>query len=911
MLGSGRLQGRVRTAARRATRARARCASHLADTGITIIEVLVAFSILLLVTVPLGYMFDNLASQAANARARVEALDIAEQWVETLSNNTPPTNASCEPLIDEPNLAPTIDAAGQPCGTVASSVASTTQGGTVFHLSSLYTWSSAQAGKTPDLCQAGVPQVLALQVKVTWGTDQNQSLTDSTVLNYPPAGIQTLGFFALQFFGDNSQENAAGTNPWTTRVQAVTVTLTGPQTIKLHPDSSGCVFAELKKGSYTVTVTNATAGLPASSDNFSSPSFVANLAPAAGTDHQPQTVTLSNQVVNEGVVTYQTVNYDQGSNVNLVYPDLTAVADSVSCPGKTSLECVATGTTSSGASVAWGSSGSWSAGTTTSADRIAQVACSTSNVCVAVGDAAASTPTGVILSTTTGSPWSNIRVDSVPAGVTDITSVTCPTDNGCYALGTLTSGTTTGPVLLAGHLDDTQPDSWAIVPPPSGVTFNSLAGIACVPGTTPAVCELAGIGTVGAQPPSPGILRITGNPSQYGTSNPATPQWSADAIGDASLLTLSGITCPSTTTCVASGTGNATSTSGPALLTGTIGSTSGSWAADTIPSTLATVTGLSCSGAACAAIGTSTSGTTTTPALVTETTASPTGTWTSATVPSGTTSLAAVACASATACVVTSVSASSTPSGKLLAGTDSSGTWTWGPATLGSAAAADSISYFTGIACGGTTCAATGETPTGAVVLTSTSGPGGTWDDATPAPASPPSGVTVTGIPISVNNSLLNPSTWNIQAPGQSPNPPSLPDLFPFNSGYAMYAGACSAQSTEAVTQQIASLPGNTSSATVPLALLPLSVVTSAGSPAAGVAATLTDSECGTPYTLTLPTTGPDGLVHVAVPYGKYTLTLTGTDGKTATSSLAVDTNKIVVGTTTVAMPGPVVEVTP
>ena len=99
----------------------------------------------------------------------------------------------------------------------------------------------------PNLCTSGTPQLLKLTVTVSWGpnADANQ-VQDSVMINYPPFGVQTLGFLALQFSGDSTANDAQG-NPWSERVAAIPVTFTGPQVLTLYPDPYGCVFAQVSR----------------------------------------------------------------------------------------------------------------------------------------------------------------------------------------------------------------------------------------------------------------------------------------------------------------------------------------------------------------------------------------------------------------------------------------------------------------------------------------------------------------------------------------------------------------------------------------------------------------------------------------------------------------------------------------
>ena len=58
------------------------------DEGVTLIEVVVAFVVLMIALIPLSYLFTTSVIQAGQSNNQQTALSIAEQWVETLSNVT-------------------------------------------------------------------------------------------------------------------------------------------------------------------------------------------------------------------------------------------------------------------------------------------------------------------------------------------------------------------------------------------------------------------------------------------------------------------------------------------------------------------------------------------------------------------------------------------------------------------------------------------------------------------------------------------------------------------------------------------------------------------------------------------------------------------------------------------------------
>ncbi len=251
----------------------------------------------------------------------------------------------------------------------------------------------------PNLCAAGTPQLLKLRMTVGWGPNSDaNNAQDSIILNYPPAGIQTLGFIALQLTGDTTALDYQD-NPWNIRVQAPPVTISGPQSLTIYPDNYGCAFAQVLPTSvgntYTVSVGNASSGTPSGS-TYGTPSFVANGAGSVGANHvlqQPLAESQAGIPVNIGAVTklagtYPTAypGYDQGSIVNLSYPSSSAVEDGVICPGVGQITCISTGESNSGAVLTWSNQSTWSNVTLPApATRITSVACAGAVECEGVG----------------------------------------------------------------------------------------------------------------------------------------------------------------------------------------------------------------------------------------------------------------------------------------------------------------------------------------------------------------------------------------------------------------------------------------------------------------------------------------------------------------------------------------------
>ncbi len=272
--------------------------------------------------------------------------------------------------------------------------------------------------------------------------------------------------------------------------------------------------------------------------------------------------------------------------------------------------------------------------------------------------------------------------------------------------------------------------------------------------------------------------------------------------------------------------------------------------------------------------------------------------------------LTQLVCWSSTSCAITGVGTTGTsPSAFLFY--SSPDTTTWAQAGLPGASAA---LYLDGIDC--TTsgspvyCSAVGASATGAVELTSSNGPGGTWTDTTPSGLS---GVAASGIPVEINNTNLNPSPYaNAVTAGAAANITQLPDLYPFNNGYGLFAGDCPAElgAGSFNLSQAATVPGGTSGVTVPLGVISVQVVHSVGAsiglPYAGASFSLVSTaggSCGADA-YTLQKAGPDGLSRTEVPYGTYTLTVTGTGS--VSEPVTVGGSSVVANGFTIQFPSPI-----
>jgi hypothetical protein len=206
-----------------------------------------------------------------------------------------------------------------------------------------------------------------------------------------------------------------------------------------------------------------------------------------------------------------------------------------------------------------------------------------------------------------------------------------------------------------------------------------------------------------------------------------------------------------------------------------------------------------------------------------------------------------------------------------------------------------------------TYCSAVGASATGAVELSSSNGPAGTWSDQTPAGLT---GNAAQGVPVEINNTNLLPNPYATEVTaGASPNVSLLPDLYPFNGGYGLFAGDCSAElgAGSFNVSQAPTIPGGSSNVTVPLGLISVQALhasgASVGLPYAGATVKLTASTAGCNGDVyTLQAAGPDGLSRTEVPYGHYTLSVTGT--ATVTLPVVVGGSSVVANVTPIPFPG-------
>ena len=501
------------------------------DQGFSLLEVVIAIFLLLLVLVPVSYILANTITQSANAREKTTALGIAEQWVETLNNQGPPANAQ-----GLPNVGNAISEGTQTASNVP------------YKVSAVFNWATVNG--VLDLCTSGtVPQVLGLQVTVTWGP--SNSVTDTTLIDYPPASVPTNGFIAVQLYGDPSgvgnPEPAdvsgvswGGPSGRVTKVP-VTATLAGT-TYTTHPDTNGCAFMEVPPSPsgtpYTVQV-----GPETLTTAFAVQGSLAN------------DVTSSAAVATDSVTALGPFLYDEGASVNVGYPSTTSTDNGVTCPDAGQIQCVVTGQSPSSASTpntgavttaSILSGSTWSSTTLPgSVSQIESTSCA-SSACIGVGFGPAGggyQGVAVVDSTSAPGTWS---VSTLPAGVTNLTEITCPSSTICMAIGSGASGAVLLTAAIAGTSVTWSPDTLpAGVASLSQITCSGTTACVAIGSTSSGAAVVAGTVSAGAQtfvadtlPGNPAYLSGIGCFTTGGTTSceaPGAAQTGALLLSDASV----------------------------------------------------------------------------------------------------------------------------------------------------------------------------------------------------------------------------------------------------------------------------------------------------------------------------------------------------------------------------------------
>lgn len=604
---------------------------------------LIAFAVLLLVLVPVSYLLDNVLGQAGTARNKVQALSIAEKWIEKLNATGPPNAATGLPEVGVP-----IHEGTKTDGGTRYTTSATIR----YYPIATFTWEARTVtGKSlPDLCTSKtVPKIMRLTVTVSFPRGK---VSDTTEIDYPPSGLPTDGFLGVQVEGSPTSATDSTPPPtkngvsWGSRVKTVPVVVTTATTTgKVHrayAGADGCAFFELPVGTYTVDVGPDTQVTP----------FVTT-GSTTGTSINPPT---KFQVLLSKVTEAGPYLYDEGAYINIAYPNSTVTDTSVACPDVAQFQCLVAGQgTVGGATAAVNvlSGSSWTSLDLPAAAGIEKVESSacTSTACVGVGFGASGAAAVVDDPNHIGS-WKASPPPST-LDVSIIRHVQCPAANDCLALGT----TPSGPVILGAVISTAATGaislSWAADSIPSTMALTSTSQLACAGSSA---CFVAATTSTGP------VVLVAG-------ASGAAQAWKQETLTP-SMSSIADLTCAGTTACLLDGT---TSAGGPAVLAGAVSATSETWQAETLPTLhpATTLSSLTCVGTtACLATGNAKTG----PSVVAGAVSATPGTWTSQTLKSTSMKSASLLACGSAACAVVGTDGSGDG---IFSGPAATGTATW------------------------------------------------------------------------------------------------------------------------------------------------------------------------------------------------------------------------------------------
>jgi hypothetical protein len=179
---------------------------------------------------------------------------------------------------------------------------------------------------------------------------------------------------------------------------------------------------------------------------------------------------------------------------------------------------------------------------------LSEISCTTDKSCTPVGYYQLSNATGGLLETWNGSAWHVVHLPSPKTAASALSGVSCSTAAYCVAVGTYVGGTNNAnSYALADVLSG---GTWHLGTPANPNTAagyqDVLQSVSCAPSSTTPMC--VAVGTVGKQ--SGKVFYATGFGEAWNgaTWSPQTLTWPS---GSHSVLY--GVSCPSTTECVAVG----------------------------------------------------------------------------------------------------------------------------------------------------------------------------------------------------------------------------------------------------------------------------------------------------------------------------------------------------------------------
>jgi hypothetical protein len=856
---------------------------HLDEDAFGLIDVMIAFTILLIVLIPMVFVMTELGAQtSANSRS-VTAGELAEQALESAGqlslNGTDGSNGLLAALQNGITTSPVVN---------------------FEKYTSFVQLSWSNIGSTKNLCTSGAPpQVILATATVTWN---GGTVTENTAINPPYGALNpNEGFVPVEV------SNASGQGVGDVVITVADVTNAGAQGFPetFTTDANGCSFIQLPAGDkYSFKL-----GPPAA---YSSTTY-----PYVGDNELPfPSKTMSTAVKTSGAVSgLVSFNYDISGSIALTPPSVTAVDGGVTCPSNTST-CFAMGQSASSATLfATSATSTWTAVAMPGTNRptlLSAVACPTATQCYFVGSysttsGSVTVPSGTILSASlSGSTWtlSNATL-TLTTGLTAsaFTSVSCPGTVTCFASGIGMSGSAQqGLVATLGS------STWAVASPtvsPATTTLTNLPQIAC---PTSAQCLAVGSGI--------DTTSGTGVSSSYVFSYlPATQTLTVSpvTIAGSTIASVSSVTCPSATgaTCFVTGSAivGTTTTPVPALF---VSSTYGSAWTQTLVTGALDLDTISCASStlcllpANLASGGSGAGDYATVFQLSLTAGSTPTAWSAVQQSSPSPSsgyIPRTACSSSTSCVEAGQAG---PIGFVGATTGTAATVgaTWTAVTL---AASKTPGYFTGIACSGTFCVASGEGPSGDLLDSSSDG-GATWSAAAGSVFhGVGAGQSAFGIPVSYTQASLAPVNTPIPSASLAglPLPSSIGSLYPFPTAYSVFYGDC-ADEKSVGSLGTATVAGSQASQTsIGIGSLAVQIVDANGQPIPGAQLSVTTSDAACPIdTFQLPSTGASGVSQGAIlntPIGgspaipqPYMLTVTSGAHTFSTVSLTVSASGVV-----------------
>ena len=835
------------------------------DLGFSIMEVMVALTILFIALVPMGYLIVSVTQVAAQTRERVAATGVADQWLSHLNTLALDSYPSVPGTYNPPDV------------TVA---------GIAYHTSVNLAW--AEAGLSGNLCTPGsTPQVISAVATVGWGKETNvatrsyaNSISTTSVLNPPYGALSTTdGYLAIQV--DNALGNGL---TYDVNQGAVYATFSPSPFADGHTQvtipQGGCVFLPAPQGTYSVVI---------SSSGWDSPT---NYVDSTAELRSPSSTTPL--VVSPGATTPYQFLYDQGGGVNLSYASQTDVADGFACPAGG--PCIAWGREPTGADVVTVNDGTATMlSVPDGVQAINGVSCLPNGNCVLVGSGKNG---GVILSYDNGS----LSTITPPVASTDLTAVACSNGSNCYAIGTDGAN---APVLL----DISGTSATSELPSSLSSKIEALQSVTC---SSANLCFASGAGTT-TSTSSTGTATTTATGIILTTTS-GSGTWALQGV-PAKTTDVSNVACDAVSgsnppLCVASAQVSGALT---ALETTDQGST---WTtATTFPTGIAGTGQMACVDAnnCLLAVATLSSGSVSSTIAATSDGGQ---SWASdTTLPSSLSTVTSLTCPSATSCLLSGTG----PGGGVEAtGTLASGTWTW---TVNANAA---VEFASGVGCSSVSaCAVVGESNQGPIVYTSTDG-GTTWNlDSNLTSSLTWNGDTALGLPITVSTSGLS-ATGTYTPAGaptyqaasyrsaSSPDPSLIGNLYPYTYFYNLWAGDanCPAEIPTFTLPTVKVPAGGTTSSTVPLGFVRTVALSNSGVPLSGVQMSLTVTSSGCAGdAFNLPTTGSDGVSEAGIPVGSgLTFTLTATDSAasaTATETISVSSTGVTDGANNLTYPFP------